>query len=100
MIFYSFFVFLFLDINECQLGTDRCSHECRDTDGSYECDCPAGMKLDTDQRTCLGTFILTVSITQPQNLKVMFNILVFPYVFWHSWCNFKDIYLTFAFIAN
>ena len=48
----------YLDIDECQLGTDTCSHECSDTDGSYECDCPAGMKIDTDQRTCIGTFYI------------------------------------------
>ena len=43
-----------LDIDECALGTDTCSQICRDTDGSYRCECNSGYALDADGRTCNG----------------------------------------------
>jgi len=42
-----------IDIDECQ-AVNECSNgaECRNTNGSYECICPAGTKLENDERTC------------------------------------------------
>ena len=48
---------LSLDVNECQRGLHGCDGLCRDTDGSYECSCPHGLKLDADQHSCIGMFI-------------------------------------------
>ena len=44
----------YLDINECQLGTDNCSPfaTCTDTPGSYQCTCNPG--YTGDGRTCIG----------------------------------------------
>ena len=42
------------DINECDLDTDNCEHECENTEGSYTCTCPAGYMLHTDGASCTG----------------------------------------------
>jgi hypothetical protein len=39
------FIFSILDINECRVGQSSCSHICRNTIGSYRCDCPPGYRL-------------------------------------------------------
>ena len=44
----------FIDIDECQMGTDRCSHDCQDTSGSYTCSCPDGYTLNSNGYTCNG----------------------------------------------
>ena len=44
------------DIDECRLGRDYCIHDCRDTDGSYECGCPIGQKLAADNHNCEGKY--------------------------------------------
>ncbi|KAH8278249.1 hypothetical protein KR044_008526, partial [Drosophila immigrans] len=33
------------DIDECTLGTHKCSHDCFNTAGGYQCLCPRGMSL-------------------------------------------------------
>ncbi|XP_059169385.1 uncharacterized protein LOC131951116 [Physella acuta] len=46
-----------LDINECSnMTTNRCTYKerCLNTNGGYTCSCPAGFKLENDQRTCSG----------------------------------------------
>ncbi|KAK6970572.1 mucin-like protein [Biomphalaria glabrata] len=40
------------DIDECQYGTKPCSHNCVNTNGSYQCSCYAGYKLAVDQTSC------------------------------------------------
>ena len=45
------------DIDECALGVglNNCvGSACRNTKGSYLCDCAAGTTLANDQRSCLG----------------------------------------------
>ena len=32
----------FVDINECEKGTNRCQQECVNTDGGYTCECKRG----------------------------------------------------------
>lgn len=41
------------DIDEC-LREDICSHECHNTQGSYECTCQTGYYLESDNNTCHG----------------------------------------------
>lgn len=40
------------DIDECEHGSHRCSHSCHNTQGSYTCSCPHGLKLSEDEQTC------------------------------------------------
>ena len=44
------------DINECELDTDGCSHNCTNTVGSFFCWCPEGLKIGDDGLTCEGDF--------------------------------------------
>ena len=47
---------LIADIDECALWAARggglCFGECRNTLGSYECQCPDGYNMDPNGRTC------------------------------------------------
>lgn len=52
------------DINECSFGNTGCSHTCKNVFGGFECQCPNGHKLGTDNKTCEGTVTMTtVSMT-------------------------------------
>ena len=46
---------LCLDINECEDGNGGCSEICNNTEGSFECSCPNGYKLNSNGVTCSGT---------------------------------------------
>ena len=43
------------DIDECSLDPSPCNQLCFDSEGSYECKCKIGFRLDADQKTCIGT---------------------------------------------
>lgn len=44
-----------LDINECRHYPGRlCAHKCENTEGSYQCSCTTGFKLEHDGRNCEG----------------------------------------------
>lgn len=40
------------DIDECTVGTARCSHTCLNTDGGYTCSCSGGYLLQPNNHTC------------------------------------------------
>ncbi|RMX36464.1 hypothetical protein pdam_00010052, partial [Pocillopora damicornis] len=42
-----------LDIDECAVNENRCSHKCNNTEGSYTCSCVDGFRLDADNVTCI-----------------------------------------------
>lgn len=42
------------DIDECEHHNGGCDHFCRNTIGSFECNCRKGFKLLTDERSCQG----------------------------------------------
>ena len=44
----------FLDIDECTLGSAKCSDICTNTYGSYKCNCTDGYELFEDGFTCTG----------------------------------------------
>ena len=44
------------DINECDANNGGCSHNCTNTEGSFECSCRVGYILDNDGKGCSGTF--------------------------------------------
>lgn len=41
-----------VDIDECEHGSHQCSHSCHNSEGSYKCSCPRGLKLSDDEKTC------------------------------------------------
>ena len=45
-------IFLFLDLDECQLLNNDCEQICADTMGSFYCTCKDGFILNPDQSTC------------------------------------------------
>jgi Calcium-binding EGF domain. len=45
---------LFLDVNECEKGTDGCQHLCENTKGGYKCLCKPGFTLNNDGKSCTG----------------------------------------------
>lgn len=42
------------DEDECAVSNGGCSHKCLNTEGSYECVCPKGFKVQYNQRVCVG----------------------------------------------
>ena len=40
------YLFISLDINECDVLNGGCSHFCTNTNGHYYCSCPMGYELD------------------------------------------------------
>ena len=48
--------FIFVDIDECSVGTHDCSQTCTNTIGSYICGCNPGFVLDSDGATCNGMY--------------------------------------------
>ena len=46
-------IFIFSDINECAVSS-FCSHGCHNTNGGFYCNCPSGLFLNSDRRTCIG----------------------------------------------
>jgi hypothetical protein len=40
-------------VDECALGIDGCAHTCENTEGSYECSCDEGYRLDEDEHGCV-----------------------------------------------
>ncbi|CAH3173409.1 unnamed protein product [Porites lobata] len=63
------------DIDECAVQNGGCSHDCENTPGSYECECPdAELSLAEDNHTCEAKGVLVrclqnkMSITIPKPL--------------------------------
>ena len=50
------FVFCSADINECDEGTDNCSHRCFDADPGFTCGCENGYDLVHGSQ-CIGKII-------------------------------------------
>lgn len=46
------YCFVFIDIDECKLGTGNCEQRCENNDGSYSCFCHLGYRINDDRRTC------------------------------------------------
>ena len=45
-----------LDVNECATSNGGCEHQCKNTNGSYICQCKKGFFLDGNAKTCSGKF--------------------------------------------
>ena len=60
----------YIDINECDNETlNKCTDKttCKNTNGSYTCECPLGSKLGNDGRTCKGMYILYIEMIFEKN---------------------------------
>lgn len=44
-----------VDYDECAIESHQCSHKCKNTPGSYICQCPSDLILATDQHTCVSS---------------------------------------------
>ena len=43
------------DVNECDLDSNLCQNGiCRNTEGSYTCDCDSGFEVSYDGKSCIG----------------------------------------------
>jgi hypothetical protein len=60
-----------VDINECMEGSDRCIHNCQNTEGSYTCICNEGFLLDNDGYSCIGKYV----VLMPQHLLKLIYIV-------------------------
>ena len=57
------------DIDECTDGTDNCTGECVNTEGSYLCTCSAGYELRDDNNTCVGELTLDILYDRQNIIK-------------------------------
>ena len=48
------FKFLSPDENECATDNNSCEQLCRDTEGSYYCECHKGYQVSADRNSCQG----------------------------------------------
>ena len=60
-VFFSHFttskcLFYITDVNECNQTYNPCKHECRNSNGSFQCVCRAGYKIEEDKVSCKGTY--------------------------------------------
>ena len=56
----SVYVYFLLDINECLSNNSGCSHDCINTVGSYDCECPVGYVLLPNNHDCEGWPVICV----------------------------------------
>ena len=46
------------DVNECETENGRCEASCQNTIGTYRCECPPGLRLQDNGRTCTGKLLM------------------------------------------
>jgi hypothetical protein len=63
-----------LDLNECAVGADDCNENsvCKNTRGSFECDCKNGFYKESGSNQCMeGTLAAAVHI---QRIQAIINL--------------------------
>ena len=50
----------YVDLDECATGNHNCQQQCHNTVGSYTCSCNSGFDLNSDGRTCTGTYTIII----------------------------------------
>ena len=63
-----------IDINECVEDYDGCNQTCTNTNGSFECSCNDGYKLDANGRTCSGKYCL-ICIIVLYPIQISMNVI-------------------------
>ena len=64
------------DVNECDKQNGGCDHNCSNTEGSFECSCYIGYKLDDDRKSCLGTYHVHHTMIHKSNGSELMNKLI------------------------
>ena len=72
-----------------------CDQKCVNSEGSYECACDGGFKLDGTAKHCMGKFMISVYLLQ-YNLIIVFNAYLFPDHF--NAKNYSKYKLTYSYI--
>ena len=70
-----FHIILIPDVNECS-GNHGCSHGCQNTVGSYQCTCPNGYSLSSNQRTCQGNSVIFSMIMRIFNIPLVLITII------------------------
>ena len=55
----------FLDVNECEENNGGCEQQCVNKEGSHNCSCEGGFKLEKDGFKCTGDSIKRVNFREP-----------------------------------
>ena len=76
------------DINECTNHNGGCSHNCKNTNGSYHCSCPdPELSLAQDNHSCIGEYpvilnkgrYVKIIRAKRMSLRNRFNVIKYPY---------------------
>ena len=67
--------FLTSDTDECQENTSRCSQECNNTIGGYQCYCKDGYSLANDSHTCEGK-TMQMQATVPKSVAAFLVVII------------------------
>ena len=71
-------IFLYPDINECEDDMSLCrGGTCRNLPGEYVCECPEGLELSLDGRSCIGKIIFIFMY----HMILLFNLGIINFVF-------------------
>ena len=83
---YNIYCIFFADIDECTKFPGLCNNGiCRNTLGSFACECSAGLTLDATERNCVGmytsspykTFFITVEPSLADTRSIQFFLFLF-----------------------
>ena len=61
---------LFVDINECAENNGGCPQLCKNTEGSFQCECDVGYMLTLDGKTCAGMESILVNIILDEQVEI------------------------------
>jgi hypothetical protein len=67
---------IWIDIDECNTNNGGCQQNCRNTDGSFNCDCRSGYSLMSDSKTCTGsvfTYLYTLLFQNQKRVDILIN---------------------------
>ena len=63
-----------LDVNECEISKGGCQHICKNTYGSYICQCKNGFSLNANEKSCSGK--LEIEIRNEIKKSQLFNLVL------------------------
>ena len=69
-----------LDINKCEALNGGCEHQCKNTNGSYTCECNKGFSLNGNGKTCSGNFEINIGKDIAQRVTLTEDYQKKPFV--------------------